>query len=166
MPICAADTSPLIAFSGIDRLDVLRAVFDEVWVPTMVFAEMVTQGVGWLEAAAVQRELGKGEWMRTVVVQPSSILTSLCTELGVCGEAEAICLSLNHRMPVLLDELFGRKVAARNGAEVIGSLGVLKIAKRKGIISNAGTLITGMIANGIHFKAELISQFLTELGEA
>ena len=165
MPICAADTSPLIAFSGIDRLDILRAVYDEVWVPARVFAETVTQGEGWLAASAVQRELAKGEWMRTVAVQPSPMLVSLCNELGVCGEAEAICLSLNHRIPVLLDELFGRKVATRNGADVMGSLGVLKIAKRKGIIPNAAPLIAGMKSIGIHFKAELISQFLTELGE-
>jgi predicted nucleic acid-binding protein len=46
MILCAADTSPLIAFSGIGRLDVLRAVFEEVLVLPTVFAEIVTQGGG------------------------------------------------------------------------------------------------------------------------
>ncbi|MBL9145346.1 MAG: DUF3368 domain-containing protein [Verrucomicrobiaceae bacterium] len=165
MPICAADTSPLIAFSGIDRLDVLRSVFDQVWVPTKVYTETVTQGDGWLEAAAVQRELLGATWIHIMPVERSPLLASLYCELGDCGEAEAICLALTHQMPVLLDELFGRKVAAREGAEVIGTLGVLRVAKRRGIIPEVAPLITGMIGNGYHLKDKLISQFLTELGE-
>jgi len=165
MPICAADTSPLIAFSGINRLDVLRAVYDEVWVPTMVFTETVTQGVGWLEAAAVQQELAAGEWMHTLQVPDGPLLASLQHELGICGEAEAICLAINHQLPVLLDEIFGRKVAARAGAQVIGSLGVLKVAKRLGVIPSARPLIYEMVRNGIRFKDKMVNQFLTELGE-
>lgn len=165
MPICSADTSPLIAFSGINRLDVLRAVFDEVWVPGMVFTEIVPQGVGWEEAAAVQQDLALGQWMRIMSVPQGPLLESFQQALGACGEAEAICLAATHRVPVLLDEIFGRKVAVKAGVQVIGSLGVLKVAKDRGVIPCVRSLISGMVHNGIRFHDNLISQFLIELGE-
>ena len=166
MTACVADTSPLIAFSGIGRLDVLRAVFSRVWVPPKVFAEIVTEGVGWFEAAEAQRELGRGDWMRVTDVSHGPLLDSLRLALGESGEAEAICLAVGRQLPVMLDEVFGRKVAVTAGATVVGSLGVLKKAKFLGTITEAKPFVTAMVQNGIYYDDKLIPHFLTDLGEA
>ena len=37
-----ADTSPLIAFAILQKLDLLAEIFDEIWLPTAVYQEAVT----------------------------------------------------------------------------------------------------------------------------
>jgi predicted nucleic acid-binding protein len=37
-----ADTSPLIAFAILQKLELLPQIFDEVWLPTAVFQEATT----------------------------------------------------------------------------------------------------------------------------
>ncbi len=165
MIVCAADTSPLIAFSGIHRLDILQSVFSEVLVAPAVFREIVTEGVGWVEAKAAQNALHRCEWLQPVTLAASPLLTALRESLGDSGEAEAIALSLERRMPVLLDELYGRKIAAKHGAQVVGSLGVLKEAKRLGLVAETKPLVKAMLENGIYYHASLLSVFFAEMAE-
>jgi predicted nucleic acid-binding protein len=52
------------------------------------------------------------------------------------GESEAIALYWEKATDFLLiDEQRGRKIAAQSGIKIIGTLGVLLLAKRKGLIS-------------------------------
>jgi predicted nucleic acid-binding protein len=165
MHCCVSNTSPLIAFSSADCLEILRSVATEVLVPQAVFDEIVTHGSGWTEAAGAQTELARGSWMKCIEVSDSPKLRKLHDRLGGSGEAEVIALAAELGVPVLLDELAGRRAAAALGLKVIGSLGILRLAKSTGVIDRIRPVVTRMVEGGIYFGDELLAQFLKEAGE-
>lgn len=62
-------------------------------------------------------------------------------------EADAIALALELDLPILIDDLKGRKVAEKLGLKFIGSLGLLKIAKNRGIILEVKPFIQKFLDN-------------------
>jgi predicted nucleic acid-binding protein len=81
------------------------------------------------------------------------------------GEAEAMALSLELGLPLLIDDQKGRKVAEKLGLKYIGTLGLLKIAKKKGIISTVKPFIDSFINCGYYLDKKLVEKFLKDLGE-
>jgi uncharacterized protein len=162
---CVTNTSPLIAFSAAGCLEILRSVSPRVWAPQAVFHEIVTHGAGWNEAIQAQDELIRGSWIRCAEVGDSQRLRELRDRLGGSGEAEAIVLAAERGLPVLLDELAGRRAASALGLKVIGSLGILRLAKSAGAIDRIRPVVMRMVGCGIYFGDELIAQFLEEVGE-
>ena len=166
MPACVADTSPLIALSSIQRLDLLRIVFDQALIVPAVFAEVVTQGVGWRQAQQLQDEIRAGVWVHRCAATSSALERELREGLGGSGEAEVIALAVERRLPVLLDELAGRRAAVALGLKVVGSLGVLRQAKAGGHLERIRPLTEAMVEAGIYFHDSLLERFYREVGEA
>jgi hypothetical protein len=83
------------------------------------------------------------------------------------GEAEAIALAAEIGPDILLlDERRARKVAARMGLKVIGLLGVVLEAKRKGFIRRVQPLLDEVVAKaGFWVSARLYARVLEEAGE-
>jgi predicted nucleic acid-binding protein len=162
---CVANTSPLIAFSAIGRLDLLRAIFPTVFVPDAVFGEVVINGVGWVEAKNLQVELAGTNWLVRTEVPASPMLAELRQSLGGSGEAEAIVLAKERGLPVLLDELAGRRAATALGLQVIGSLRILRQSKEAGLVSRIRPLVGQMIEAGIYYSDDLMENFFREVGE-
>ena len=44
MSVVLCNSGPLMALGKLNRLDVLAELYDEVWVPQAVYAEVVSQG--------------------------------------------------------------------------------------------------------------------------
>jgi uncharacterized protein len=161
--IIAADTSPLVALSGIRRLGLLRTIFGEVVIPPAVYREIIDQGVGWLEAEEVQAAILAGELVK-VWSKPFGLLSAPARKLDA-GEVEAISLAKHMNSLCLLDERRGRAFAEANGVRVIGSLGVIIRAKNRGLVTKVAPLIEAMRANGINLADSLISAVLSECDE-
>ncbi len=162
---CVADTSALIALSCVRRLDLLRAVCPAVLVPQAVFHEIVTQGVGWIEAAEAHEELRAQTWLQVTPVVASPFLYRLRTQLGGSGEAEAIALAAERQLPIYVDEIAGRRVAAEMGLEVFGSLKVLRLAKEAGLIDRVAPLLDQISTRHVYYGAALRARALKEVGE-
>ncbi|MEF8982683.1 DUF3368 domain-containing protein [Thiohalorhabdus sp.] len=81
------------------------------------------------------------------------------------GEAQALVLALNSRLPVLLDERRGRLEARRVGVEVIGTGAVLVAAKHKGLVSEVGPLLDSLTHNGYRLSERLRQALLEKSGE-
>jgi predicted nucleic acid-binding protein len=161
MAALISNTSPLIAFSAIDRLDLLRGLFNEVLIPPAVRHELFPARE-WANAKAAQQVISARTWI--LVEQPPNCLKSELRRLGN-GEAEAIGMALEKKLPVLLDDLRARKIAHSLGLEVVGSLGVLARNKGTKCIPAVKPIVEAIQRAGIYYDDELIHQFLRELGE-
>src|SRR5580765_4415457 len=161
MPAPPADTSHLVAFSAIDRLDVLRGIFPEVTVPLAVMAEL--EAGEWKEAEAVLREIRLNTWMRIGPVCAEAFPVAPPARLGA-GEIETLRLAFSWKLNALVDDREARRFAARIGVKVVGSLGVLVKAKALGLISAVRPLVEGMLDHGIRLNSELVSHVLSGEG--
>jgi len=82
------------------------------------------------------------------------------------GEAEAIALAQSvGNSIVLLDDAQARRLAQRLELPRIGTLGVLRNAKRAGLIGRVSPLIEQMEQAGIYVAANLVDVILRDVGE-
>jgi predicted nucleic acid-binding protein len=156
--IIIADSSPLVALALCDCLDVLDALFGEVRVSQTVFEE-VTVGN---KAGSVKL----ANYLQGKVKESSLDLHIIGGDTIDKGELTSIVLYKNLDADYLLiDEKAGRKVAQINQVKIIGSLGVLIEAKRKGIIPLLSPYIEILRNSKTHFGEELLNYALTVVGE-
>lgn len=82
------------------------------------------------------------------------------------GEAEVIVLAKEKKIKkVLIDEKVARLQARILGLDVIGTLGLLLKAKRKGLVSSIKPLIKKILDNDIWIKDEIVQGILRDAGE-
>lgn len=82
------------------------------------------------------------------------------------GESEVLTLAL--RRPgtgVVLDDLQARKCAALFDIPLIGSLGLIVLAKRKRLLNLAKPEIERLIAVGLHIDSAMLTRILVKIGE-
>ena len=152
--IVVSDTSPLTALLTVNQAELLPALFDQVVIPEMVRKELLRNHPilpVWLRVVSVQNTLQAGIYARVVDA----------------GEAEAIELALELEADqLLIDERKGRKLATHEGLSVIGLLGVVLLAKRKGLILSARTLIERLHQEaGIYLAPDIRDAALKTVGE-
>jgi uncharacterized protein len=156
-----SDSSPLIAFSAIGRLDLLQALFTELIVPPAVWREVVTESgdkpgggdvlqAGWI----VRRALPQQRLPRSIAALDP-------------GEAEAIALasSMQPSMEILLDDSRARQVARTLGLNVVGSGGALLLAKDAGLIAAVRPMLFDLRAAGLYLGDRALRELLTLAGE-
>ncbi|MEB3780661.1 MAG: DUF3368 domain-containing protein, partial [Desulfurococcales archaeon] len=81
------------------------------------------------------------------------------------GEAEAIALALEKGSLLVIDDLKGRKLARRLGLRLIGTLGLLKTLKLKGLIREVKPAIERLKEKGFYINNNLVDSLLRDLGE-
>ena len=150
-----SDSGPIIAFSRIGRLDILKSLVGQIVVPMGVYEELVTKGEGRPGAAEVRRST----WIQHREVRSRENIEEFSTSLHR-GEREAIVLAHEIGIPLLIDERRGRRTAADIGVVVIGSLAILAEAHREGIIQDTASLIQDMLDSGYWIDPEIVEAFL------
>lgn len=154
-----ADAGPIISFARAGRLEFLRQVVGELWIPDAVFRELAVEGKPGSEEAT------RGEWIRRMPVMQQELVGSLPRRLGR-GEREAIILAEELQGVLLVDEPAARQEAARRNLSFLGSLGILREAKLRGIIHEVKLHLDALQGSGFRISDELYHQFLREIGEA
>jgi uncharacterized protein len=126
--MAVADAGPLIIWARLGRLDLLREVCDEIWVPKLVEREAVNdpRRPG---AAAILAAFAAGILLRPSPKLEETDATPFPT-LGA-GESAAIRLAIQLRCPVVMDEKRGRSIAKAHHVSPIGTLGILLSAKHQ-----------------------------------
>lgn len=152
--IVVSDTSPLTALLSVGEEEILPRLFGKVIVPVAVREELMRSHAplpDWLQVREV------------VDLAAAKRLTFMVDD----GEAEAIELAKELQADLLLiDERKGRRLAVAEGVSVIGLLGVVVLAKRRGLIPSARNLITGLRDQaGFYLAEELVDQALASVGE-
>jgi len=133
----------------------LKRLFHTVLIPKSVYEEVVVEGKrkGFVDAEIVEKAVKDG-WIK--VVEFDEIER---------GEAEAIELALRKSLNLLVDDSTARVIASSLGIKPIGSLRVLYLAVKNGLISKdvARKTLNLMINKGFRLSIEVYSRFLEEL---
>ncbi len=163
--IVVSDASVLIALARIGRLDILPTLFGRVSIPRAVAEEIEVGG------KAGSKLFGQAAWIHIVDLRSLELADELSSPNGNNvkldrGEAQAIALALELDADYLLiDERRGRTVAGSLGIEVIGVLGILALAKRKGLLSEIRPAVDALIAVGFRISSDLYRVVLEDVGE-
>jgi len=130
--VVVADSGPLIGLAKIGRFALLKTLFRSISIPETVYHEVVQEGAGKPGAVEVARAVEEG-WIVKHKLQSSRLLVLLKVELDE-GEAEAVMLAneLKARL-LLIDERKGRVRAERMQLKIMGTVGILLLAKAKGV---------------------------------
>lgn len=120
------DTSVLIAFDTLGKKEILYEIFSNVIIPGGVQDELRVDLMGFVLE----------EWITVKKIRNIDLYRNLCLKLDE-GESEAITLSLEEKPDyILLDDKDARKEAMSLGLNVIGTVGLLLLAKKRGFITS------------------------------
>ena len=157
-----SNASPLINLARINKLDLLRDLYQHVIVPEAVWTEVVIEGMGQPGA----EEVKGAAWIKKQVVSNPSLVQALKLELDE-GEAEAIALGLELKAEFLLmDERLGRESARHLGLRCIGLVGILIESKHKGLIQNVKPCVDALRdLAGFRLSGDLYLRVLQDEGE-
>lgn len=155
-----ADSGPLISLAIIDQLTILKLLYSRVVVPPAVWHEVTVKGRGLPGAEAVAQL----SWLDIQKPEPQVLIP--LSIIADPGEAEAIALAQTIKNSiVLLDDSQARRIAERFDVPRIGTLGILRRAKIKGLIDKIEPMIAQLQANHIYMSENLIRAVLESVGE-
>jgi predicted nucleic acid-binding protein len=126
-----ADSSCLIGLAQINLFKLLKELFSEVYIPDVVYDEIVIKGKG--EAGSEETESAvKDGWILKKSVNDELAVNALTTILGK-GEAEVIILCKELKLDcALIDERAARDMAGLMNVNTMGVLGIIDLAIEKG----------------------------------
>lgn len=157
-----SNSSPLILYASIGRLELLRRLFGELLVPASVYDEVVVKGAGKPGAAAV----AVAPWIRSQAAANRQVVASFLGEVDP-GEAEAIALAIEigGQVVVIIDDRKGR-LASEHSFEVVGSAGVRLLAKRQALISVVRPILDELRAAGLRLSDWAYQRVLSDASES
>lgn len=157
-----SNTSPITNLAAVGQLDLLQQLYTSIIIPQAVYDEMA--GLDYTVPGTIQVQTLS--WIQTQQVVDRTLVTELQTELDE-GESEAIALAVELIADrLLIDDYAGRIVASRLGLNITGLLGVLLVAKRRGLILSVKPVIDDLIAQaGFRISQKLYANVLQSAGE-
>jgi len=147
-----SNASPLIALEQIGHLPLARDLFGEVVIPPAVRREIAASVV--VPAWVVERAL-------TQPIGPRILAASLGP-----GESETLSLALElDARAAIIDEWPARRLARLLGVPVVGTLGLLVEAKRRGILASVRPHVEALLRFGFRVSAAVCDEVLRDAGE-
>lgn len=167
-----ADAGPLIALAGIGHLALLHTLFGCVRVTSTV-ADEVLQGGNFPDGSVLAQALAQN-WLQRVNVDSPDQLSQARILMNLhqidAGEASSMVLAQQahakgNKALLVMDDLRGRNAAQHARINVIGTTGVLLLAKRQGQVSHVKPLLLDLRQNGYFLSQRLIDSALQQAGE-
>ena len=140
-----ADTCCLIALSKIQAIELLKKLYEEVFI-----------------TKEIALEFGENlpEWIRIENVKNKRYQQLLDLFLDL-GEASAIALALEmDDVLLILDDLKGRKEAEKLGFRITGTLGILIKAKNVGLITELKSYVEKLKVVGFRISPKIEEEIL------
>jgi predicted nucleic acid-binding protein len=145
-----ADTSCLIALSKIEAIELLKELYEEVYITKEIALEFGEKIPEWIKIENVKNKKYQQ-------------LLDLYLDLG---EASAIALALEKvDVLLILDDLKGRKESERLGFRITGTLGVLFKAKKVGLITELKSYIEELKVVGFRLSPKIEEDILRKSNE-
>lgn len=144
-----SDTSCIIALTKIDKLDLLKELYQEIFITTEVHKEFG----GMLP-----------DWIVITDVKDKNKQYELENRLDK-GEASSIALALeNDNSTLIIDEIKGRKIAQSFKIDIIGTIGIIILANKKGLISDVIGTILQLVNKGFRLSDNLLNKIIEKYG--
>lgn len=154
MSCIVADSGPLIALAGVDLLHLPVELYGQVLVPQIVYEECTCLpsrvATGRIELAVSGGQLK--------VLPEQALPKSLSDVVLDPGELSALALAIDCGADILIDEERGRRKARELGLPVVGTCGLLLLAKRGGLLERVGPELHKIRCNGYFLSDQLIHQ--------
>ena len=138
-----SDTVCLILLDNIGKIDILKILFGQITVTTIIAEEFKNVLPDWI-----------------IIENPKNVDNfNKLAEIIDPGEASAIALSQEISNSLLiLDDLKARKLASKLGLRVTGTVAILLLAKEKGILLSIEELIIDLRNTNFRLSEELIEK--------
>ncbi len=143
--IIISDTSCLIALQNIGLLNLLKDLYQEILISNEVKNEFDSVLPGWIIVLEVKN--------KEKIAEIEKKLDK--------GEASSIALALEIKDSILIiDELKGRKIAQAFNIEIIGTIGIIVLADKRGLINDVLSIILKLVNKGFRLSDQLIDQLI------
>ena len=160
--VVVADSGPIIHLSRVGFVDLLHALYGRITVPRAIFEEVVTQGAG----QPGSDELAHAEWTDLVDHDEDDPLFRALLQILQRGESAAIAIACRRGAGlILIDDGHARRSARSAGLSVKGTLGLMVLAKQRGLIDAVAPKIRELLAQRVWISAEVVRRALREAGE-
>ena len=148
-----SDATTLIILFDLKRIDLLSNLFSQILIPQTVYREL-----------NAKKEILLPDFIEVVTVNKSDTL-KLLKNLLDDGESEAIALALEKKSRLIIDEKKGRKIAMRQGLEIIGLLGIVYLNIKNRYISqkDAKEFLDEALTHGYRINVKLIETMFSKL---
>lgn len=149
-----SNTGPLIGLAKIDCISILKDIASEVLIPPVVHRELLGK-VG-IESEKIDRALN--EFIHVIDLKHLELATQEALLDLDEGERQAVGLAstFSEDILLLLDDRAGRSVAEKLNIPTTGLIGILLLAKEKGILGNIGPLIDELRSQGYWISDEVV----------
>lgn len=154
-----ADAGPLIAFARLHQISLLPQIFVRVLVTDIVFRECAGRS-DFPESALIQEAVTRKQLELCTAPDFSAFAQKIDA-----GEASAIAMAIDFGCGVLMDDKAGRRMATNAGVPMIGTVGVLVLAKRKGLVPLVKPQLEKLASSGYFLNEEIIAAALIASGE-
>lgn len=133
------NASPLIIFGKLNKIGIIKALYKDIKISNAVYGEVVLKGVEkkFKDALIISEYINNKEIMIFNLDGKFSILAGKIQKFYDIdiGEAETIALASQLReKEIIIDEISAREASKAFGIKPIGSLRVLLIAYKNGLI--------------------------------
>lgn len=147
-----SDSGPIFSLAIINKLEILDALFESIYIPNAVWVEITKDQT--TESYTRIAEFFKGR------VQTISGFNDL-TFIMDYGESEAVVLykELNADF-LLIDDKKARAIAENFMIRCIGTVGLLSMAKEKGIIDELKPIFELLLKNKRYYSPALLNAIL------
>jgi predicted nucleic acid-binding protein len=154
--VLIVNASPLIFLGNADRLELLDTLgANRIIVPEPVFDEVISGG----HTDKAAKALSEAAWLEKRP-GPSFPESVVAWDLGM-GESSVIATAL--QVPgarVIIDDLNGRKCGLAHGLGVVGTVGVVITAHRRGRIEDPRAVLLELRAAGMWLSDAVIARAL------
>jgi predicted nucleic acid-binding protein len=163
------DATPLVYLTKADRLPLLADLDEPRLVPERVYREVVTRGLeeGYPDARRIERGVEEGP-LEVVTVEGSDTLDRLGENPNLSGaDAAVLACAAERGATAVMDEAYGRDVAAVEGIGTRGTAYLLVLLVRRSAITpgTARETLDGMLDAGWYCSPDLFATLVGKLEE-
>lgn len=159
--IVVSNASPLIILAKLGLFDLPHQLFTSITIPQEVWNEIVVQGAK-LPGSTETEEANQLGWLHIAEVAnvPQLTLWKDRYALGA-GELATILLAKELLADIaLIDEQRARSLARSEGVPVLGTVGLLELGYRRGVVADLRQVYQEMLQQGARIDQRILNQSL------